>query len=529
MHRDTDGPRLVGDRAGDRLTDPPGRIGREFIAAAVLELVDRLHQADVAFLNKIKELQAAVGVFLGNRDHQAQVGLDHFLLGLTGLALALLHLLDDAAIVVDRQAGLAGHGGDIAADLADLGRFILAELGPAHAHVLDPLAPVGIQLGAEIGLEEFGARDAIAVGEAQQTPFQRDQALVDRIQLLDQGLDAVVVQLHRLQAVRDRLGQGLIGLLVLGRQGLTLQPRLDQLVLQATEAAKVVGDRVQDFHDAVAQLGLECRDRHAAAVIKIVLVLFFLGLLFRFFSGAGGLGLAGDRLRRLVVRQAGGVQHAIGGVQVDDLAQQDAVVQQFVAPHHDGFERQGAFAQARDHGVAAGLDALGDGDLALAAQQLDRAHLAQIHAHGVVGAVIGRLGVGLGDRGLGLFGHVGALGGLAVLLGLDDVDAHLRQHGQGVLDLVRRDLFRGQHLVQIFHRHIATRLGLFDKLFDSGIGQIEQGPIIRGVIVLRVRLRTHPVFRLRPAAACGYPALYEQENVRGPVRLLRHLPKGFPT
>ena len=45
-----------------------------------------------------------------------------------------------------------------------------------------------------------------------------------------------------------------------------------------------------------------------------------------------------------------------------------------------------ALADAADHHVAAGLDALGDGDLALARQQLDAAHLAQIHAHRIVGA-----------------------------------------------------------------------------------------------------------------------------------------------
>src|SRR3546814_11684346 len=42
MHRDADRACLVGDRAGDRLTDPPGRIGREFIAAAIFEFADRL-------------------------------------------------------------------------------------------------------------------------------------------------------------------------------------------------------------------------------------------------------------------------------------------------------------------------------------------------------------------------------------------------------------------------------------------------------------------------------------------------------
>jgi hypothetical protein len=53
----------------------------------------------------------------------------------------------------------------------------------------------------------------------------------------------------------------------------------------------------------------------------------------------------------------------------------------------DGLERQQALAQAGDHRLAAGLDALGDGDLALAGEQLDQTHLAQIHAHGIVGAL----------------------------------------------------------------------------------------------------------------------------------------------
>ena len=78
---------------------------------------------------------------------------------------------------------------------------------------------------------------------------------------------------------------------------------------------------------------------------------------------------------------------AEGRFQVDHVAQQDVLVQKLLPPHGDGLEGQRAFAKARDHGVPAGLDPLGDGDLALARQQLDAAHLSQIHADGVVGAV----------------------------------------------------------------------------------------------------------------------------------------------
>src|SRR5262249_34006242 len=73
VHRNADRAGLVGDGARDRLANPPCRVRRELVAAAVLELVDRLHQADVALLDQIQELQAAVGVLLGDRDDQAQI------------------------------------------------------------------------------------------------------------------------------------------------------------------------------------------------------------------------------------------------------------------------------------------------------------------------------------------------------------------------------------------------------------------------------------------------------------------------
>ena len=81
VNRNADGTCLVGDGTGNRLTDPPCGVSRELVAAAVFEFVYRFHQADIAFLNQIKELQAAVGVFFGNGNNQTQVGLNHFLFG----------------------------------------------------------------------------------------------------------------------------------------------------------------------------------------------------------------------------------------------------------------------------------------------------------------------------------------------------------------------------------------------------------------------------------------------------------------
>ncbi len=194
------------------------------------------------------------------------------------------------------------------------------------------------------------------------------------------------------------------------------------------------------------------------------------------------IGPTGDfDLRRLLAVGAG-----IGRLEVDDVAQQDFGFVELVAPDDDRLEGQRALAQARDHRLAAGLDALGDGDFALARQQLDGAHLAQIHAHGIVGA-LGRLGRAGRDGGrarglddlaaLRLF----LLGGvLAFLLGLfgilvvDDIDAHFAEHRIHVFDLVGGDLLGRQDGVELVLRHIAALLGELDEALDGGVAEIEQ-------------------------------------------------------
>src|SRR5262249_45082441 len=120
MHGDADGARLVVDAARDRLADPPGGIGRELVAAPVLELIDRLHQADIAFLDQIAELQAAVRLLLGDGDDEAQVRFHHLLLGLARLAFALLHHVHDLAELADLEPGLAREHLNLVAVLLDL-------------------------------------------------------------------------------------------------------------------------------------------------------------------------------------------------------------------------------------------------------------------------------------------------------------------------------------------------------------------------------------------------------------------------
>ena len=227
---------------------------------------------------------------------------------------------------------------------------------------------------------------------------------------------------------------------------------------------------------------------------------------------AAGSRCRADRLRdRLAVgpdrgRHGLGVGAGIGRFEVDDVAQEHLSLVELVAPDDDGLERERALAQARDHRLAAGLDALGDGDLALARQQLHRAHFAQIHAHGIVGALGRLLGLGLGrdllldlDQ-LAAFALGFLVGLLALLLafvgrllGLDHVDAHLAEHGEDILDLLRIDLLRQR--VDLVMGDVAALLGGADELLDGGVREVEQWAVRRGLGTLLLRhlflLRRH--------------------------------------
>src|SRR5215211_6425011 len=182
VDRDADRARLVGERAGDRLADPPGRVRRELEALAVVELLRRADQPERALLDQVQERQALVAVVLGDRDHQAQVGLDHLLLGVEVAAL-------DAAGEVDlllrrEQPDLA----DVLQEqLKGVGRHVRLEVQLRLG--LAPLALVRGPLDLLLG----GGGGRIDVLD------QLDLRLLEEaVQLLDVGL--VEIQL------RDRVG-----------------------------------------------------------------------------------------------------------------------------------------------------------------------------------------------------------------------------------------------------------------------------------------------------------------------------------
>src|SRR5215831_13920911 len=225
VHGDADGAGLVGDGAGDGLADPPRGVRGELVAAPVLELVHGLHETDVAFLDQVEELEAAVRVLLGDGDDEAKVGLYHLLLGAGGLDLARADVLHDTLqIVGPRLRVLLGPLdlllGDPDEALLDRGmprRRLLVEIAVAV------LAVLGERVQERVDLRRGRT---LAVGP------ERDLAL-GHLDLLDELLEVLtpLIEEGRLEA---QGAEGLKGFGLLGVGGnLVLLPRRLALSLLA--------------------------------------------------------------------------------------------------------------------------------------------------------------------------------------------------------------------------------------------------------------------------------------------------------
>ena len=331
----------------------------------------------------------------------------------------------------------------------------------------------------------------------------------------------------RLHLGDDVVLELLVAALLRGRERIVAQLVLDVLVLQAAQPLVGVGDVVEGLDHLGLELGLDGGERERILHVVVVEIAFGGRRLER---GRGrGRGRRGYRLRqraghgrgtghrrgRLAVGARGcrhglGVGAGIGRFEIDDVAQEDLALVELVAPDDDGLEGERALAQAGDHGLAAGLDALGNGDLALAREQLHRAHLTQIHAYGIVGALGRLLGLGLGRDLLLDLDQFAALafrllvGLLALpflvrgrLLGLDHVC-------EDVLDLLGIDLLRGQDRVDLVMGDV---VGGADELLDGRIRQVGRRAVGRGLGTLLLR----HLFLLRRRIGLGcYESLHSR-------------------
>src|SRR4051794_16381397 len=175
---DADGARLVGQRAGDGLADPPRRVGGELEALAVVELLRGAHEAERPLLDEVEEGQALVAVVLGDRDDQAQVGLDHLLLG-----------VEVAALDAPRQVDLLLRG-----EQADLADVLEEELERVRRHVRTQVQTAGL-LAARLLVD----RALLLRGGVRR---------VDLLDELDLGTLEVPVQLLHVRLVHVELGHG---------------------------------------------------------------------------------------------------------------------------------------------------------------------------------------------------------------------------------------------------------------------------------------------------------------------------------
>ena len=132
-------------------------------------------------------------------------------------------------------------------------------LPAAGAELGDAQQPVGVELRALVVLQEVLARHAIALGQAHQAAFEADQALVDVVELLDQRLDAVLVERQRLHVGDDLFLELLVLALLGGRERRVLQLGLDVLVLQPAQLLVGVGDAVEGLEHLRLQLGFHGR------------------------------------------------------------------------------------------------------------------------------------------------------------------------------------------------------------------------------------------------------------------------------
>src|SRR5262249_15199381 len=147
VHWNANSPSLITDRAGDCLADPPGRVGGELVAAAVIKLVDRPHQPDIPFLYEVKKLQPTIGVFLGDRDDKAQIGLHHFFLRLVRFTFTLLHHVHDLTQLADLEPGFACKHLNVVAALLDLVLVSGNQVPPAPSGKFrDTVEPTRIKL-----------------------------------------------------------------------------------------------------------------------------------------------------------------------------------------------------------------------------------------------------------------------------------------------------------------------------------------------------------------------------------------------
>ena len=416
VHRDADGASLIGDRARDGLTNPPRRVGRELVAAAVLEFFDRLHETDVAFLDQVEELQSAVRVLLGDRDDEAKVRDDQLLFRLIGFLFAGLDVLDrDAKLGVARTV-----------ERLELAQLLLILLQAPAIEVAARL----VLLALERCLVLADHRGALR------------QLGIDVLQLVDHAIPRLRREVDLPQLGCQVLRQTVDSLVNGGDRALAefLLAQLRFLIFDPFVEAR---DFLEDRHDVV---DLRERRRRQRRGIDLVLIL--------------------------------------GHREIDHLFDDARVFLGALVDLQDFFENDAVLRERLVDLALALFDALGDVDFALSVEELDRAHLAQVHADGIVGLVDDAAG-GRDDVGLHFLALIDffffdravdrhralAGGGRELLLGVfNDVDAEVGEADVDLVELLGKACdFLRENFVDLVVEEESFFLPQSDELLDLDV------------------------------------------------------------
>ena len=151
------------------------------------------------------------------------------------------------------------------------------------------------------------------------------------------------------------------------------------------------------------------------------------------------------------------LDHFVGDLFVAEdhqLANRALAGAQLIAHDQDALGDGGRPGDRLDDGELAALDALGDGHFAFAREEGHGAHLAEIHAHRIVGLVQrarGQIELGFVARAFTIEVLVAAVG----LVGIDDLDARGTEGVEQIVEFLRRGDLGRQDLVDLVVEQIA--------------------------------------------------------------------------
>src|SRR4051794_19585723 len=192
VHRDANRLGLVRDSALASLANPPGRVRRELVSLAPIELLGRAIETDDTLLDEVQQRDVMALVALRDRDDEAKVRVDHALLG---GGVALLDAL--------REVDLVGGG---------------QELVPACGvhEELQRVERAGGS-GGVAGGRRLGAHDDVALFER---GAQRRDVLLGELVLVGEGLQLLLLDEAALGGLLDK---------ALGRRQVMQMNRVAQL------------------------------------------------------------------------------------------------------------------------------------------------------------------------------------------------------------------------------------------------------------------------------------------------------------